>query len=139
MKRRWYSWWIATGLALASAGCYGDDDDVVVVVPPEQIGALTVQWSIGGATLPGDCVAFGADFFELLVYDQFGAFFLEANAPCEAFALSLELPEGLFEADATLVNRADVAVSVTELLDEIVITSDSELVISVDYPLGSFF
>jgi hypothetical protein len=123
--------------SIASSGCYGDDD-VVVVVPPERVGLLTVRWSITGATVADDCSRFGADFFELLLYDRFGVFFFESSAPCQAFALSLELPEGIFEADATLVDSEDAAVSLTERIEQIVITSDSELVISIDYPPGSF-
>src|SRR5262245_17736664 len=94
--------------ALALTGCSDDDDDVVGVVPQ---GTLTFQWSIVGNVFPPDCAAVGATSFELLLFDRFGNFVLEAGAPCEAFALSLVLPEDLYNADATLVDPFDFAVT----------------------------
>jgi len=121
--------------SLACLGCSSDDDDVVVIVPD---GTLTVQWSIAGDVFPADCAAFGAESFELLLFDRFGEFILEAGAPCEAFELSLVLPEDLYNADATLVDRFDFAVTLTEPVDGFAVISGTELVISIDYPPGSF-
>lgn len=140
MIRNGCSWLLLAGLGLAAQGCVWEDDfdePPVIVVPPAAAGTLTVEWSIAGRFVPADCAAFGADFFELVIFDG-GSFATEVNAPCEAFAVSIELPEGVFDADATLVDAADFAVTVTEPLDDLVILEGTELVVSIDYPPGSF-
>lgn len=128
-------WCVMAVIALASQACSSDDDEVVIIVPD---GTLTVQWSIAGGVFPIDCVAIGAESFELLLFDRFGEFVLEAGAPCEVFALSLVLPEDIYNADATLVDHFDFAVTLTEPLDGLEVTSGTELVVSIDYPPGSF-
>ena len=141
MTNSWYSWLLLIGTAFADQGCVWNedfDDDEVVVVPPDLSGFLTVEWSIAGGLSPSDCAAFGAEFFELVIYDEFGSFATEFNAPCEAFALSIELPEGVFDADATLVDGADFAVTLTERLEDLLIVDSTELVVSIDFPPGSF-
>jgi hypothetical protein len=79
----------------------------------------------------------GADRFELLIYDEFGAFFSEAEAPCGAFTLTVELPIGRFSADATLVDVFDRAVSTTRTLADLLIVRDTDLVVTVDFSPGS--
>jgi hypothetical protein len=141
MTSTWYSCVLTASLALANQACLVEDDPGptrVVIVSPPGTGTLTLEWSIAGRLSPSDCAAFGADFMELVVFDRSSTFATEAGAPCEGFALSLELPEGVFDAEATLVDRSDFAVSVSEPLDDLVILESSELVASVDYPPGSF-
>jgi hypothetical protein len=134
---RFVHWAIVGALALAAAGCADSEDEAPIVVVPRDFGSLTAQWSIFGGLDPRACADIGADRFELLVYDDFGVFFTEAEAPCEAFEFTLDLPAGRFFADATLVDSFDRAVSTTTTLDALDIIVDSDLVVSVDFPPGS--
>ena len=69
-----------------------------------------------------------------LVFDSFGGAFVAADAPCDGFAISIELPEGDYSADATLVDDFNHAVSVTLPLDGLRVIEDTELTINVDFP-----
>lgn len=126
-------------LALGASGCFfeTDDDDRVIVVPA-RTGALTVNWTIAGTVDPAACALSGADAFELVVYDDFGRFVTEAEAPCESFFISIELDDGFYSADATLVDVFDGAVTVTAPLENLDIIADTELVIDLDFPSSSF-
>jgi hypothetical protein len=130
-------WAIVGALALAACGCADNDDEAPIVVVPREVGSLTVQWSLFGRVDRFDCPDVGADRFELLVYDDFGVFFTEAEGPCEAFELSIDLPAGRFSADATLVDAFDGAVSTTTTLEALDIIVDTDLVVSVDFAPGS--
>jgi hypothetical protein len=110
---------VAGFLALSLSGCFFESDDET------------------GSTRPAACDAIAAARYELVVYDSFGDFYTEAEAPCEAFALSLELSDGFYSADATLVDFADRAVTTTSTLEALDIIADSELVVTVDFPPGS--
>ena len=134
---RLVQWAIVGALALGAAGCADDDDEAPIIVVPRDFGSLTTEWSIFGRLDPLDCADVGADRFELLIYDDFGVFFTEAEAPCEALTLTVDLPAGRFSADATLVDGFDGAVSTTTTLDALDIIVDTDLVVSVDFPPGS--
>ena len=130
-------WVIIGALALSAAGCADGDDEAPIIVVPRDFGSLTTEWSVFGSLDPQACADVGADRFELLIYDDFGVFFSEAEAPCEAFSLTVDLPAGRFSADATLVDAFDGAVSTTTTLDALDIVVDTDLVVSVDFPPGS--
>jgi hypothetical protein len=130
-------WAVVGALALGAVGCGDDDDELPIVVVPDQFGTLTTEWLTLGTTDPATCAIVGADRFELLLYDEFGGFFSEAEAPCESFVLTVELPEGRFSADATLVDALDRTVSTTSTLDGLDIVRDTDLVVTVDFPPGS--
>jgi hypothetical protein len=135
--KRFVHWAIVGAMALGACGCADSDDEDPIVVVPREIGSLTVQWSIFGRLDRMDCSDVGADRFELLVYDDFGVFFTEAEGPCEAFEFSIDLPAGRFSADATLVDSFDRAVSTSTTLDALDIIANTDLVVTVDFPPGS--
>ena len=126
---------LALGLNLAGCGGGGDGADPVVVVPAVS-GTLTVTWTIEGFADPALCAP--GDAFELVLYDEFGDFYTEVEAPCESFFLSMDLDEGLYFADATLVDFDDQPVTTTATLDDIDIFAEDELVIDLDFPAESF-
>ena len=130
------SLFLAAAVALGSAACGGNDVDRVIV---EDTGVLTTLWSIDGSFDPAICDVFAVDAFELLVFDEFGGFVTDAFAPCESFAVSIELFPGFYDATGTLVDVANRPVSVTEPIQDVRITGGSELVVEIDYPAGSIF
>jgi len=120
-------------LTFGATGCDDDDDDVIIVTPTPT-GLLTTQWSIDGSFAPTSCFAVGAYDFELVLYDDLDVFFEEVQVPCEDFSLTIDLPVGRYSADATLVDPGDFAISLTQILDDLLILESSELVVDVNFP-----
>jgi hypothetical protein len=134
MNKNWLTRALPGLLMVGLSGCFfvSDDDDDYT-----PLGTLTVEWSIDDATFPEDCAAFGVDRMELLVYA--GRDLIDEVEPlCEAFSVSIDLPEGVYDADATLVDSFDRSATLTEPIDAIDIIAGTELVVNVDFPVGSF-
>lgn len=108
-----------------------DDDD------PDPTGTLEVRWTIDGLTDPLDCADFGVDRLELRVYDG-GDLVDEVEPFCEDFGVSLEMFDGVYDGEATLVDTRDRAATLTEPLDAIDIIAGTTLTIDVDFPIDSF-
>jgi len=116
-------------------GCGGDGDDTVVVV--DSSAPLTVRWTIDGTVDSGACSFYRADLFELVVLDIDGGVVAELTAACEDFRVSLELLEGSYDADATLIDAFDRPVTITEQLNDLRVIPGTELVVDVDFPVQS--
>ncbi len=119
---------------LGLSGCLfvdGDDDD------GDRVGTLTLRWTIDGISDPLDCVDFDVDRLELRLYEG-GDLLDEAEPFCEDFSTTIELLDGVYDGEATLVDSFDRAATFTEPLDDIDIIAGTELVIDVDFPIDSF-
>lgn len=135
--KNWINKTVASGgllLCLGLSGCLFVDDDDDDVAP---VGTLTVRWTIDGFRDPLDCFDFEADRLELRLYEG-GSLIDEVSPICEDFSTTIELFDGIYDADATLVDSFDRAVTLTEPLDYIDIIAGTDLVIDVDFPIGSF-
>ena len=121
----------AAALILGITAC-GDNDAEFV-----DAGLLTVDWSISSSIDPVLCNAYGARDMELVIYDVFGGFVVEVEEPCEFFTVTVDLVEGTYDAEATLVDGFDRSVTETRVLTDLVIVGDTELVVDVNYPPGS--
>ena len=130
----WKAHLLVCGLALGLPGCVIVDDDDA---PPALVGTVTVDWSIAGFQDPADCVDFGVDRFELVIYDGPGDVVDEYETYCEDFSLSVDLYEGYYFGDVTLIDPFDDAVTLTKEID-IDIIGDTELEIPIDFPPSSF-
>jgi hypothetical protein len=120
------------GLAMMPGCLVVDDDD-----DDDPIGTLEVRWTIDGSTNPIDCLDFGADRLELRIYD--GRDLIDEVEPfCEDFGVALDMFDGIYDGEATLVDSADFAVTVTEPLDNIDIIAGTTLTIDIDFPIDSF-
>lgn len=116
------------------SGCIFVDDDDDDGAP---IGTLEVLWTIDGRTDPLDCLDFGADRLELRIYD--GIDLVDEIEPfCEDFGVSIDMIDGVYDGDATLVDTRDGAVTLTEPLDAIDILAGTTLTIDIDFPIDSF-
>jgi hypothetical protein len=104
---------------------------------PASEGSMTVRWLVAGTTNPAQCDAYGATTVEVIIYDSSGNEFARANAPCDAFAVSVPLPEGTYSADVTLIDRASNARSVTKPLQAIQVVAGTDLAIDIDFPPSS--
>jgi hypothetical protein len=122
-------------LTAGITGCGGGDDDTVVIV--DSSAPLTVRWTIDGTIDSGACAFYRADLFELVVLDIDGRVVTELASPCEDFEISVELLEGSYDADATLIDAFDRPVTVTEQLNDLRVIPGTELVVDVDFPVTS--
>lgn len=117
--------------ALQLPGC-------LVVDEERGIGSLTVEWSIDGVRDPLDCAALGVDRLELVVFSRSGRVVDEIEPFCESFAATVDLVEGLYFGDATLVDSFDAPATLTQSIDDISIIEGTDLAVSIDFPPGSF-
>jgi hypothetical protein len=133
--KKWGAGAASLAVALQLSGCFvvADDDRA-----PPPVGTLTVDWSIDGQHSSFDCSDFGVDRLELVIYDESGAQVDELEPFCESFSVSVDLVEGDYFADVTLVDSADRSATLTKTLDAIDIIADTDLDIAVDFPLDSF-
>jgi hypothetical protein len=132
---KWGACLLSLGAALQLSGCFVVADDTTGPLP---VGTLTVDWTIDGQRSSFDCADFGVDRLELVIYDESGARVDEVDPLCESFAVSVDLVEGSYFADVTLVDSADRSATLTKTLDAIDIIEGTELDISVDFSVDSF-
>jgi hypothetical protein len=122
--------------AVQLSGCIVSGDDGRS--GPLPTGTLTVHWTIDGQRSSLDCSDFGVDRLELIIYDETGAEVDEVQPYCESFAVSVDLLEGSYFADVTLVDSADRSASLTKTLDALDIIEGTDLDVAVDFPVDSF-
>jgi len=135
MKNKLFLFLACGALSAWISGCGGGNDTVVVV--QDSSAPLTVRWTIDGTIDSGACAFYRADLFELVVLDPGGAVVTELTAPCEDFEVSLDLLEGSYDADATLIDAFDRPVTITEQLNDLRLIPGTELVVDVDFPVQS--
>jgi hypothetical protein len=102
------------------------------------VGTLTVESSIDGYVDPVDCEINRVDFLELVIYDVAGYPILETNSQCAAFGASIDLVDGVYGLDATLVDFSDRAATTTLRLDNLNVYGGQELIVPIDFPARSF-
>lgn len=117
--------------ALGLPGC-------VVVTDDDGIGTLTVEWTIDGLRDPADCAAFDVDRLELVLFTRSGRIVEEIEPLCESFGVSVDLVEGRYFGDVTLVDGFDEPATFTQPIDDIVIIEATDLAVHIDFPIGSF-
>ena len=127
---------LALAAALQLSGCFVVADDGHS--GPLPTGTLTVDWTIDGQRSSLDCDDFGVDRLELVIYDESGAEVDEVEPYCESFAVSVDLLEGSYFADVTLVDSADRSATLTKTLNALDIIEGTELDVAVDFPVDSF-
>jgi hypothetical protein len=133
-SRDWKTCLIALAACTAASGCVVEHHDD----SGPGLGTVTVNWTISGADDSLVCSDFGADRLDLVIYDYRGAVVDEVEPFCESFSTSVDLLEGDYYADATLVDSFDASVTITEPIDAIDIIAGTDLAIGIDFPADSF-
>jgi hypothetical protein len=105
--------------------------------PPTAVGTLTVQWTLSGRREPIDCNGLGADRLQLSVRAAPGDED-QAEGPCDAFQISLDLAPGTYNGDVVLVDRLNRPVTLAVPLEQVEIIAGREVMKSVDFPVGAF-
>jgi len=115
-------------LAFGAAGCsvgHVDDD-----------GLLTVQWSLDDSFDPDACLDYGSSSIELVIYDRYDDVIDQFEARCADFGTSIELEDGAYGLDATLLDRSGRSVTTTLQL-QVDVYEDEETFVDIDFPLDS--
>jgi hypothetical protein len=121
---------LLAALAFGSGGCVihaADDDE----------GTLTVEWTVDDSTDSDACFDFDGRDLELIVYDSRDDVAADLRAPCDEFEVAIDLPDGSYGIDATLLDRSGRAVTTTLALDDIDVFAGEETVIPIDFPVDS--
>jgi len=110
-----------------------------VIVPTESTGTLVVAWTIRAGTDPGDCSLSGAAAIRIHVVtiDVVDAGTYEQA--CGAFATSITLPPGTYEASALLVDAGGGDRTTSVPIQAFTILGADVLTIPIDFPANSFF
>jgi hypothetical protein len=105
--------------------------------PAPRSGTLTVAWTVNDSRSPAACAQFGADDVEVVVRDQANRPVATVTAPCADFTLTVPLPAGTYEGEATLVDSRSRALTTTLPLHDIDIHPGPDLTIEIDFPASS--
>ena len=99
-------------------------------------GAISVLSSIGGTTQTSSCGMVGASALELAVFEG-PDHYTTVTSPCTDFQITVTLPEGDYNADATLLDSQSRPVSTTLTLYDLRVISGTNLKVEVDFPMSS--
>jgi hypothetical protein len=126
---------LGVALLLGLSGCevhaYGDDDYY------GDEGSLSIDWTLDDTDDPRACDDYDAYDLELIIYDEGGGVATRISHPCDDFGVSIDLLDGVYSLDATLVDRRGHDVSTTLKLDDIDVYAGEDTPISIDFPQDS--
>lgn len=112
---------------------------IIEPVPATNWGTLEVEWTIHGNIDPNLCYLSSATTLAVDVYDSNGGLAGYYDAPCTAFATSIDLYWGTYSANARLLDAAGRTRSTTVGIAPFRIRGGSTLVIPIDFPPSSFY
>jgi hypothetical protein len=133
------SLFVLAALAFACMGCRVAivDDDYDYRWRDDDLGTLTLEWSVDDSFDRDACDDFGADYLELIVYDFRGRTAAEYEPRCDDFEVSIDLPADEYSIDATLIDRRDRTVTTTVALDDVDVYDGDETLLQIDFPVDS--
>src|SRR5262249_32321017 len=106
--------------------------------PPDITGSITVRWTIADTTAAAQCAYYGVDSLALVLYDESGSPYFKTNAPCEAFSVTIDLSPGVYHADAPLVDANQRPRSLTLPINDLRVTTGTDLAVDIGFPARSF-
>jgi hypothetical protein len=115
------------GHLFAALGLFAGCGRSAVDLPTADTGTLTVAWQIAGSREASACDDAGASEVEIAVYDDMGSIAADAFADCADFGITLQLREGVYEGEVTLLDDKQTPVSETLPLKNLRIEADTEL------------
>src|SRR5450755_831155 len=94
------------GLAFCALlpGCIVAADDAGPAPAAPSSGALVLAWSIDGSTNPDQCDHSVSSTLDITVTTTSGAPAGEFQQSCRAFATTVDLPRGIYNAEAVLID-----------------------------------
>lgn len=121
-------------LGCLSASCVVETQ----VVPHVYSGTLVVDWTISSTKAPSACTQSQATSIAVDLVDAAGAFVDSDGARCGAFATSIVLPEGRYEAHVWLSDGSGAPRTTTLVLPALDIRAGTSLLAAIDFPPDSF-
>lgn len=127
--------------ALGATGCTAtvEPAPTAVIVPNQPDGTLVVDWSISSRKDPGDCTLSAADSIQIHIttLDAIDAGIF--SQVCGAFATSIALVPGTYQASALLVDVAGQPRTTSVPIQPFTIVGGDQINIPIDFPADSFF
>ncbi|HEY4104104.1 MAG TPA: hypothetical protein VGM44_09440 [Polyangiaceae bacterium] len=105
----------------------------------EDSGSLVLDWSIDGTKDPDQCDESGATTIDISVTASDGSPAGEFQQSCRAFATTIDLPPGRYDALAVLLDDSGHDRTTAVDTGGFTIYGDEELSVPVDFPASSFF
>lgn len=115
-------------LIFLCGGCGDDDDD---------IGHVTVEWSVAGMADPQACDRVGADRVEITFLSQDGSFVDEVEASCQDFTTTFDFPEGTYDITVRLITAQGEPVSNPLFFDDVLVEDASVALLHSEFPQSS--
>ena len=125
--------------ALALSGCVVSAG--VDAGPGPGDGAITTEWSIGGAYGGSVCFDNYVSDIDIAIYDtRSGKFVTEVTFPCDAYAGTIDgLPDGVYDVEAFLIDETyGDAATTTAVVGAVDVYAGEESIIDVNFPASSF-
>jgi hypothetical protein len=102
-------------------------------------GALVLDWTIDGSKNPDQCDQSDSATLDITVTTLSGSPAGEFQESCRAFATTVDLPPGRYNAEAVLLDPAGHARTTAVPTGPITLYGNDELSIPVDFPASSFY
>lgn len=123
-------------LALGAAGCTVETRSGGSYVG-DDAGTLRVRWSLDDSFDPGACDDYDAYDLDLVIYDDRHGVASRITEPCDEFSVDVDLPDGVYSVDATLLDRSGHDVTTTLSLDDIDVYAGEDTPLEIDFPIDS--
>jgi hypothetical protein len=121
-------------LALGAAGCEVHTRDSYV---GDDEGTLAIDWTLDDSFDPRACDDFEARDLELVIYDDRDHVVDRISVACDDFSADIDLLDGVYSIDATLIARSGDDVTTTVSVDNIDVYAGDDTPVHIDFPLDS--
>jgi hypothetical protein len=122
------------GLAIAMVvGCSSSDNN-----SSSNMGTLEQSWTIAGTTSPTLCSANNAAQVRLVVLDPGLVVTATQFAPCNAFRLTVQLPDNTYTGNLTFLNDGGGTVSSSRQITQFVVRAGQTTSQTIDVPATAF-
>jgi hypothetical protein len=122
-------------LALGTAGCEVHTSGSSYVSEDE--GTLEIDWTVDDSFDPRACGDFDAFDLELVIYDDRQSVVDQVRVPCDDFGVEVDLLDGVYGIDATLLDRGGADVTTTVSIDDIDVYAGDVTPLHIDFPIDS--
>ena len=113
-------------------------NDASLASASNSAGSLTIDWTINRSTDPNQCNQSVVSDFDIIVTTPSGATVDEVMQRCVDGVMTMALSPGAYAGNAVLLDAAGNERTTWLSIDPFTILSDSDLMISVDFPANSF-
>ena len=121
--------------ALSTSACIVETYPVAA----SSLGTVEIDWTVNGRIDPNLCSQSGATTLAVDVFDSRGYAVGSYDAPCGAFATSIDLYAGSYSADARLFDAGGRVRSTAVSIGSFRIWGGETSIVPIDFPPSSFY